>query len=73
MERGRQLLGADLRGDETVVIGDTIHDVNCGRAIGAKLVAVATGSTTLKELVALKPDWAVEDLTKITARDICPR
>lgn len=37
---------------DVYVIGDTIHDVNCAKSIGAISVAVATGSTkpqTLKE------------------------
>src|SRR5262245_46486112 len=35
-ERGRRLLGTDLRDDEILVIGDTPLDIRCGRAIGAK-------------------------------------
>jgi phosphoglycolate phosphatase len=31
------------RGERMVVIGDTPHDVACGKAIGARTVAVATG------------------------------
>lgn len=30
-------------GDRMVVIGDTPHDVSCGRVIGARTIAVATG------------------------------
>jgi len=70
-QRGCEALGEQLRGDEVVVIGDTPHDVACGRAIGAKVLAVATGVTPLAELEALRPEWAVADLTKIEARQIC--
>jgi len=41
-ERGSRLLGNELRGEEIVVIGDTPLDIRCGRAIGAKVLAVAT-------------------------------
>ncbi|HWF20451.1 MAG TPA: HAD family hydrolase [Verrucomicrobiae bacterium] len=70
-QRGSQFLGESLRSNQVVVIGDTPHDVACGRAIGAKVLAVATGVSPVAELQSLGPDWAVADLTKITAREIC--
>ncbi len=46
-----------------VVIGDTPHDVSCGKAIGARTLAVATGpGYTLAELEACTPDLALESL-----------
>jgi len=36
--------------DQTVVIGDTPHDVRCGRAIGARTLAVASGAYGMEEL-----------------------
>jgi len=69
--RASRLLKHELRGEEIVVIGDTPLDIRCGRAIGAKVLAVATGGATLAELINHKPDWAVEDLTQITAKEIC--
>ena len=63
----------DLRPDEILVVGDTPHDVRCGKFIGAKVLAVATGRSTLEELKHHKPDWAVEDLTRISVREICGR
>jgi phosphoglycolate phosphatase-like HAD superfamily hydrolase len=64
------LLGKDLRGEEIVVIGDTAHDIRCGRYIGARVLAVGTGGATLDELKSHQPDWVVEDLTHLTAREI---
>jgi len=71
--RGARLLGAPLRGEEVVVIGDTPLDVKCGRAIGARVLAVATGGATLTELKQHAPDWAVEHLRQVTAKEICLR
>jgi phosphoglycolate phosphatase len=69
-ERGRRLLGKNLRDDEILVIGDTPFDIRCGRAINAKVLAVATGGATLEELKRHQPDWAVEDLRRIQVADV---
>jgi phosphoglycolate phosphatase-like HAD superfamily hydrolase len=53
-----------------VVVGDTPHDIRCGRAIGAKVLAVATGGARLEELKLHQPDWAVRDLRAVTARKV---
>jgi phosphoglycolate phosphatase-like HAD superfamily hydrolase len=68
--RGSRILGTELRGDEVLVIGDTPHDIRCARAIGAKVLAVATGGAKLAELKLHQPDWAVPDLRAITAREV---
>ncbi len=70
LARGRRVLGKNLQPQEIVVIGDTPFDVRCGKFIGAKTLAVATGGAKLDELKHLKPDWAVADLTHISAREI---
>ena len=44
------------------VIGDTPYDIQCGKAIGAKTIAVATGHHTLDELKACNPWWATPGL-----------
>ena len=71
--RGARVLGKTVRGEEVVVIGDTPLDVKCGRAIGAHVLAVATGGATLEELRNHKPDWAVTDLREVGAKQICRR
>lgn len=70
-QRGSRLLKQDLRGDQILVIGDTPLDIRCARAIGAKILAVATGGSPLKELKNHQPDWLVEDLRKIDAAAVC--
>ena len=69
-DRGRRLLGKNLRDDEILVIGDTPFDVRCGRAINAKVLAVATGGATLEELKRCEADWAVEDLRKLPVDEV---
>ncbi|MDT8902497.1 HAD family hydrolase [Anaeroselena agilis] len=48
--------------EDIFVIGDTPNDISCGKAIGARTVAVATGTFTAAELAAHSPWWAVEQL-----------
>jgi phosphoglycolate phosphatase len=44
------------------IIGDTEHDIACGRAIGARTVAVATGSRSREKLAESKPDFLFDNL-----------
>jgi phosphoglycolate phosphatase len=54
--------GVDFPPDRIVVIGDTPRDIECGRAIGAKTVAIATGHFSLSELECHSPDALFENL-----------
>lgn len=47
---------------QVVVIGDTLHDIRCGRAIGARCVAVPTGQVSAELLRSGQPDLLVESL-----------
>jgi phosphoglycolate phosphatase len=69
-KRGGQQIGRALAGEEVLVIGDTVHDVECGNSIGAKVLAVATGGAKLAELRQHTPTWAVQDLREVSARDL---
>jgi len=44
------------------VIGDTEHDVDCGKTIDARTIAVATGPLSATELASHEPWWAVDVL-----------
>ena len=54
--------GHDLPGERIYVVGDTTHDVGCGKAIGARTVAVASGPVPRSELVASEPWLLLEAL-----------
>jgi len=47
------------------VIGDTGHDIACGKAFGARTIAVATGSWPRQELAESAPDFLFDDLAKV--------
>lgn len=42
--------------ERTFIIGDTPHDIECGKVIGARTIAVATGTHSLATLAAHQPD-----------------
>ena len=60
VERARAQTGRRFEGKSIVVVGDSVHDVACGRALGVRAVAVATGITSPERLAAEKPDALFE-------------
>jgi phosphoglycolate phosphatase-like HAD superfamily hydrolase len=55
--------GPDVNLERFWVIGDTPLDIQCARAIGARVAAVATGWHSLQELAAAQPDVVLTDLS----------
>ncbi len=53
--------------DAVWVLGDTPADVSCGKAVGAKTLAVATGGYSRAELAACDPDVTLDDLSDTPA------
>lgn len=47
------------------VIGDTGHDIACGKAFGARTIAVATGSWSRERLAEHQPDFLFDDLSPV--------
>lgn len=67
VQRAEALMGVAFRGRDVVVIGDTPNDVTCGRALGVKAVAVATGSHDGAALEAAGADVVFRDLQDTAA------
>ena len=63
--RAGETLGLDIAGDRLVVIGDTPADIDCGRSLGVKAIAVASGHYTVEQLQAHNP-YAVFSSLKYT-------
>jgi phosphoglycolate phosphatase len=55
--------GEEFPSERIFVIGDTPRDIECGRAIGARTIAIATGQFCSDELAAHRPDFLFEDLS----------
>lgn len=53
--------------ENTWIIGDTPHDIECGKVIGAQTIAVATGNYSLDELQSHAPTAAFADFSDTAA------
>ncbi len=62
LERAAIHAGQPFAASKTIVIGDTPKDIDCAHAMGAKCIAVATGSFTTAALSAHGADYVVESL-----------
>lgn len=59
--------GVEFPAENIYVIGDTPRDIECGRAIGAKTVAIATGNYSTAALEEHDPDYLFADLSDTNA------
>lgn len=62
-ERAHAFCGELFPPEKTVIIGDTPHDIECGRLHGAHCIGVSTGPFSRAELASHKPDLLLNDFT----------
>jgi phosphoglycolate phosphatase-like HAD superfamily hydrolase len=60
-------LGLRVPGERVVIVGDTPADLQCGRAIGARAIGVATGHYTVQDLAEHAPAAVFADLRDTAA------
>jgi phosphoglycolate phosphatase-like HAD superfamily hydrolase len=65
VSRARERTGREFSGRSVVIVGDSIHDVACGRSLGARAIAVATGPTPAERLAAERPDHLFSDFADV--------
>lgn len=63
--RAKEKHGREFAASEIDVIGDTPRDIACGKALGARTVAVATGRWSREELAKYEPDVLIDDLSDV--------
>ncbi|MBA3650498.1 MAG: HAD family hydrolase [Chthoniobacterales bacterium] len=63
--RAREKHAIDFAAAEIDVIGDTPHDIACGKAIGARTIAVATGTFSRVQLAEHQPDKILDDFAEV--------
>lgn len=62
LEKARRL-GYSFSGTDCVVVGDAPQDIACARALGARMVAVATGKTSAEALARAGAPIVLPDLS----------
>lgn len=62
-QRAKESLDLHIKGDRMYVIGDTPADIACGRELGARAIAVATGLYTVDDLREYEPFAVFQDLS----------
>jgi phosphoglycolate phosphatase len=65
--RATERHGAEFAPADILVLGDTPHDIECGRAFGAVTVGIATGRYSREELAEHRPDFLFDDLSDADA------
>jgi phosphoglycolate phosphatase len=63
--RAKEKHGREFSSEEIDVIGDTPRDIACGKALGARTVAVATGTWSREKLAEHAPDFLIDDLSDV--------
>lgn len=67
IERAYNRTGVSFKGKEVVIIGDTPNDIECGRHLNVRSIAVATGTVPAARLEEHRPDFLFEELTNTDA------
>jgi phosphoglycolate phosphatase-like HAD superfamily hydrolase len=65
LSRARETTGIDFAAEQVDVIGDTGHDIACGKAFGARTIAVTTGPWSREQLAEREPDFLFDDLANV--------
>lgn len=67
LRRAKERHAVEFAPDRVFVIGDTPHDIECGKVIGARTIAVATGGYPLDELRTHQPTALFTDFADTAA------
>lgn len=67
VRRALERHGVNFAADDVWVIGDTPHDIACGKIIGARTLAVGTGGATVEQLRIHAPTAVMADLADTAA------
>lgn len=70
VERAGAVFSRSFPARNVLIIGDTVHDVDCARHHDIPVLAVATGRTSRSRLEAAGATWVVDDLESPVARGV---
>jgi phosphoglycolate phosphatase len=63
VERARKNFSYDFKEKEIIIIGDTNHDITCGKHMNVKSIAVSTGEWLYEDLLNFQPDHLFHDFS----------
>lgn len=63
VRRAQERHAAEFPAERTFIIGDTPHDIECGKVIGARTIGVATGAYTVEQLQEHTPTAVFKDFS----------
>lgn len=61
----KSIIKYDFNKSETVIIGDTNHEIEVGKTVGIKTVAVTWGFTSEARLISNHPDFIIHNLNEL--------
>lgn len=67
VRRAFEMTGQHFTGKQIVIIGDTEHDIKCGKHLRAKSIGVGTARSSAAQLLAHGADHAFDDLSNYRA------
>jgi phosphoglycolate phosphatase-like HAD superfamily hydrolase len=67
LRRAKEKHAVEFLPADTFILGDTPHDIECGKVIGAKTIGVATGRYSVAELSAHTPTAVFKDFADTAA------
>jgi phosphoglycolate phosphatase-like HAD superfamily hydrolase len=67
LERAFRATGNRFAPEEALIVGDSVRDVDCGRAHGVPVLGVTTGWTSAQSLAAAGADRVVASLAGLAA------
>ena len=67
LERAFEAWGVRFPPESAVIVGDTPRDVECGKHVGARTVAVATGRSPREQLGATGADAIFDDFSDVAS------
>jgi len=62
LKRAELATGYPFKAEETIIVGDTVRDINCANSLGCKVLAVATGAVSMDQLEAQGADLVLNGI-----------
>jgi len=63
LKRATDFFQVNFKPEQVFIVGDSEYDIDCARAAGFKVIAVASGKNSRQELKAKSPDILVNELS----------